>query len=418
MPAAYGMTSDKLFVGLPDQIALFETTADGDASPFRRIFGPSTGINGNTSLALDGFGNIYVSNFANSSVTVFFRNALGDAPPVRTIAGIGAGTIFPFGLATDSTGNLHILSLGSGIATKETVRITVHGPDDFGNAPPLRTLSRIHLGPDLESGDVSFLISGIAVDSHDNLYFCQSSPGAISVYRPGARDPDRPFRTITGANTGLQAPHGMDFDDSNNLYVANGHSILVFGPGAHGNVAPIRTIKGPHTGLTNCTSIAVDPTGVVYAGNLFPQDEDGHITVHAPGANGDAAPFHTIAGEMKIRIAGLAINKPRIFVPTPLVTKSDLALVASLYGGVTVDGGGFIFIGGVPIPVPVGPLPGDVTAAMIARRDILMALVIEQMASGLNDLEEQHRIRKAALDMLERKAGELRGGLPAKHTHT
>jgi hypothetical protein len=199
----------------------------------------------------------------------------------------------------------------------------------------------------------------------------------------------------------------MDFDDFNNLYVANGHDILVFAPGAHGNVAPIRTIRGPHTGLTNCVSIAVDPTGIVYAGNFFPQDQDGHITVHAPGADGDVAPLHTITGDLKFGIAGLAINKPKLFVPTPTVMRSESALIASLFGGVAVDGGGFIFIGGIPIPVPVGPLRGDVTPAMSARRDILMGLVIEQLASSLIDLDQQRRIRKAALEMLERKTGEL-----------
>ena len=97
MPPANGMSSDKLFVGLNEQVALFETTADGEAAPFRRILGPSTGINGNIALALDGFGNIYVGNFANSSVTVYFRNALGDAPPVRKIAGAAAGPFFRSG---------------------------------------------------------------------------------------------------------------------------------------------------------------------------------------------------------------------------------------------------------------------------------------------------------------------------------
>jgi hypothetical protein len=281
----------------------------------------------------------------------------------------------------------------------------------------LRTLSRIHLGPDLGGGDVSFGISGIAVDMHDNLYFCQSSPGAISVFHPGAHDPDRPFRTITGPNTGLRAPHAMDFDDFNNLYVANGHDILVFAPDAHGNVAPIRTIRGPHTGLTNCISIAVDPTGIVYAGNYFVQNQDGHITVHAPGADGDVAPLHTIAGDLKFGIAGLAINKPKVFVATPTVMRSEAALVASLFAGVAVDGGGFIFIGGVPIPVPVGPLRGDVTQAMTVRRDILMGLIIEQMAAALTDLDEQRRFRRAALEMLESKAGELLARLPARHTH-
>jgi hypothetical protein len=209
----------------------------------------------------------------------------------------------------------------------------------------------------------------------------------------------------------------MDFDDLNNLYVANGHSILVFAPDAHGNVAPIRTIKGPHTGLTNCVSIAVDPTGIVYAGNFFAQDPDGHITVHAPGADGDVAPLHTITGAVKFGISGLAINKPKVFVPTPTVTRNDSALIARLFGAVAVDGGGFIFIGGIPIPIPVGPLRGEVTQAMSVRRDILLGLVIEQTASGLTDQDEQHRIRKAAIQMLEKKTGELLARLPARQSH-
>ena len=34
MPPAYGMSSDKLFAGLTDQIAVYETTSDGGAPPF------------------------------------------------------------------------------------------------------------------------------------------------------------------------------------------------------------------------------------------------------------------------------------------------------------------------------------------------------------------------------------------------
>jgi hypothetical protein len=50
-------------------------------------------------------------------------------------------------------------------------------------------------------------------------------------------------------------------------------------------------------------------------------------------------------------------------------------------------------------------------------RDILMGLIIEQMASGITNLDEQHRIRKATLEMLEKKAGELLARLPAKQAH-
>src|SRR5438477_57878 len=112
--------------------------------------------------------------------------------------------------------------------------------------------------------------------------------------------------------------------------------------------------------LGKAFSVAVDPSGVVYVGSQDKEDNDAHVTVYASGASGDAAPIRTLA-EFALSFKGIALNKPRNPLPSSVPQVGQvLGQVATLFGGVAVDGGGLVFVGGVPIPVgPWGELsPG------------------------------------------------------------
>src|SRR5207249_8412524 len=89
------------------------------------IAGGNTGLNGPFGIALDGAGNIYVSNGGNS-ITVYAAGASGDATPTATIAGGNTGLNFPFGIALDGAGNIYVTNLNAN-------SITVYAAGASGN---------------------------------------------------------------------------------------------------------------------------------------------------------------------------------------------------------------------------------------------------------------------------------------------
>jgi hypothetical protein len=94
--------------------------------------------------------------------------------------------------------------------------IKVYGPGAAGNASPIRTITGIQVG----DGN----LMNIAVDLSDRLYLSEGLPGIISIYAPFAYGQ----APRTGVGGSLDEPGGMDFDGSNNLYVANSGNVLVF----------------------------------------------------------------------------------------------------------------------------------------------------------------------------------------------
>lgn len=94
--------------------------------------------------------------------------------------------------------------------------------------------------------------------------------------------------------------------------------------------------------------------------------------------------------------------------PGPTHLGKVLELVATLFGGIAVDGSGIAFVGGAPIPV--GPW-GELSPGMLARRDILIGLAIEQLASNVGDRPGQSKIRVEALELVRTKVNELLASL-------
>ena len=87
-----------------------------------------------TTVALDGTGNLYVTNLVVNSILVFPAGATDNVPPLRTISGTNTGLSSPTGVVLDNAGNLYV--------TNNNVNsITVYPPGASGNVPPSRTIS-------------------------------------------------------------------------------------------------------------------------------------------------------------------------------------------------------------------------------------------------------------------------------------
>ncbi|MEA2720382.1 MAG: hypothetical protein QOJ39_2246 [Candidatus Eremiobacteraeota bacterium] len=220
-------------------------------------FAPGAGINANpiartldkvvsmpSGIAVDAGGSVYVANSGQPgngasirpSVTVFAHNALGAAP-VRTISGDATGLTNPFGIAAAPDGTIYV-AVNSG----STGRVLVFAPGQVGNQVPTRQI--------LPTSTPPFLLRGVALDAAGNFYVAGQTvaPAAVAdavfIFAPGS---DHPARTITGfANTKLASPWGITVDDAGNVYVSNAanNTVTVYAPDAKGDAAPIRTIRG------------------------------------------------------------------------------------------------------------------------------------------------------------------------------
>jgi hypothetical protein len=388
----------QLYVGiLRAQVSVYDLGATGSAPPARTLVGPDTGLDGVGGVALDNAGFLYVGNESPSTVTVYPPGADGDTAPARIIAGDQTRLGIPASTALDSTGQLYVLNSG-GVPANRTV--TVYAPGATGNAAPVATIG----GIEVDQGN----LNAIAVDLLDQLYVSEDLPGVISVYPPGAAGSAVPVRRINGPSTRLGTVSGMDFDADNNLYVANGDDVLVFGPAANGDTAPTRVISGVHTGISEGFNLAVQPDGTIYVGDFDAGLTNGRITVYAPGAHGDAAPIRTITGLAGIPFGGMAIDKIRQR-PRPSHFNRIPELVGILLGGVAVDGGGVVIVGGIPIPI--GPW-GPPTADSASRADLLIGMAIEQLGSHVADEQRASAIRASALELMKSKINQMIARLP------
>ncbi|MGO9451267.1 MAG: hypothetical protein ACLQDV_09530 [Candidatus Binataceae bacterium] len=148
-----------------------------------------------------------------------------------------------------------------------------------------------------------------------------NSNPAILVFPNGASGDIAPTRTISGSNTGLNAPFGVAVDKSGNIFVANegGSNVLKFEAAANGNVAPTAIISGPNTDLASPPlgplEISLDRERQVYVTNV----PNNSVLIFAPDADGDVAPTATIAG------ANTQLNGPiqAVFDPGGNIYVSD-----------------------------------------------------------------------------------------------
>lgn len=267
-------TADTLYVANTGQnaILIYENASalelpDGLASADRLISGPETGLRRPGGVAYDATRQrLYVANEGNASILVFHAGCSetgllnGDIPPCQVLSGASTLLDAPGALAVDPARD--ILYISNEGANSILVYENASQSSTQGNLPPTRTISSIQ-SP-----------LGIFIDSaNDRLYVVQSEDqAAVLVYenastRAGQTSPDR---TLTGSNTLLVFPTGIDVDiDQNLIYVVNndhtadGDSALLifsdpFANCAVCDVSPSRIITGDETELNVSADIAVD----------------------------------------------------------------------------------------------------------------------------------------------------------------
>ncbi|HVR45247.1 MAG TPA: hypothetical protein VMT95_01210 [Candidatus Binatia bacterium] len=191
----------------------------------------TNGIKTPSFCAIDGNGNLWVTNIGGPNVTEY----LYGSPKPHVV--ITKGLAFPVGVAIDHSGNVFVAN-GWGAPQQN---VEVYAP---GTKAPSRTITDGITHP-----------VGIGVDSSGTLYVTNATTNSVEAYLAGQ---DHPYRTIIA---GLDVPVAVVLNSKGWLYVANfgnSNNVVEFPPGS---ITPSRR---------RISKSVYAPQGVAYFPALLP----------------------------------------------------------------------------------------------------------------------------------------------------
>jgi DNA-binding beta-propeller fold protein YncE len=203
-------------------------------------------------VALDGAGNLFVSDHANNRIVVITP---GGVASVLTIGGSAPALSEPTALAFDGAGNLYISDYGNGRIV-EVSSLMVAGTTSRG------------IGTVIGTGSYTTTtdgITGVAVDPMGNIYipdgyqFSADPSRVIKVTAAGV------VSLLTPTGITFSSPEGVGIDGMGNIYIDDaGHNRIVEITTA--GVASVLTINGlpSPTSLSGPFGVTVDPFGNLY----------------------------------------------------------------------------------------------------------------------------------------------------------
>ena len=234
------------------EVLIYAPGASGTAAPAQTIQLPGLFNNSIAGMDVDTAGNLYISSYVAigsgpsgrvyPGLSVYAYSAAGSKQS-RVIAGDQTTILGDTEIAVDGPGNIYV---AGGSYADGPQPILIFGPKATGNVAPDATIA----GPNT----TLYFIRGIATDVLGDIYvasLAQNTSGlggplsgipSILEFAPGAIGNVAPIRTITGSATGMGEIGNLEVDSSGNIYVLDGSSIHKFAPDAKGNVAPAATI--------------------------------------------------------------------------------------------------------------------------------------------------------------------------------
>ncbi len=328
-----------------------------------------------TGLALDGAGNLYISDILNNRI----RKVAAGTGIISTYAGngtlaysgdngpaISAGISYPAGIVMDAAGNLYIAESGSErirkVAASTGTITTVAGNGQYGYTGDGGAATSAELRDP----------TGVALDLAGNLYISDTYNNVVRKVAAGtgiittvAGNGTAGYTGDGGPATGaeLYLPYGVAVDTVGNLYVADTYNVVVRKVTTSNGT--INTVAG-NGNAPACYSLGADGGAATSAALCYPQsvsvDNTGNLYIADTSRNRirmvtavSSAPT-TATAAPTFTVSGGTYNSPQV------VTITDSTPGAAIY--VTMDGTPpFTFSPGYRGPINV---TGGVTISAVA----------------------------------------------------
>jgi hypothetical protein len=260
---------------------------NGNATPSASIVGSATQLSAPQYLAVDTTNDrLFVANQGTSAILIFEHASTksGNVVPDRIISGANTLLVSPADVQLDATRDLLYVADGAQVLVFSSASTV------SGNVAPARNIS------------TGFTIAALLIDSAgDRIFLANSSSNAVNVYDSAStlNNVVSANRILSGSQTQLSAPSGLQIDGSGRLVVSDfGSASITIYTGAatvNGNTAPATTINGGNTHLSNPSQIAV----VGSSGELFIADGTAASVVffnNLSTTTGNATPTNVING--------------------------------------------------------------------------------------------------------------------------
>lgn len=277
-----------------NEVLLMRGTAGGNVAPAQILSGSATQLDNPSGLALGPSGVLYVANrplSGNGAITVYPSFTGGNIRPTFYLRGNLTQLTDPSMLALDSSGTVYATNPGSNSIVAFASNLSVNVYPSLWIAGTATNLSQPN---------------GIAIGPNGNIFVANTGNNSITVYLPVSTTTtpanEAPILTISGSNTGLNAPFGLAIDSFGRLYVGNrgNNTVEVFAQtNVSGNVAPLFTLAGPSTHLDHPAELWFDSSFQLDVANL--DAGSGSVAVFSPlpfplPGNGNIAPVLLISG--------------------------------------------------------------------------------------------------------------------------
>ena len=290
--------------------------------------GPSAGSSTPTGFPTPVVRFIYATSAGTNSVFLFKGNTPGNAAPTQTISGNLTQLDNPAGLAFSTAGVLYVANR----STNGNGAITVYPGFIGGNVQPTFFIR----GNVTQLSDPSMIVL-----SHTGaVYVTNPSTNRVVAFAAGLSTNVFPSSWIQGSVTNLSQPNGIALDAAGNIWVANtgNNTITAYAPVSTttipANEAPFITISGPNTGLNAPFGLAFDSVGRLWVGN----QGNNTIEVFAAAPSGNIAPQFTYSG-----------SATQLNVPEQINFDSFQQLDVANFGS---GSGSIEVFGQLPFPIP------------------------------------------------------------------
>jgi len=250
------------------------------AGTFAQSTPVSSGLSAPSAVALDGAGNLYISDTGNARV-VMVPNEQGTLNPADMSVMNVPGLSSPNGLATDASGNLYIADAGNGAVIELPA----------GGGVPSTVIAGLSS------------VQGLAIDAAGDVYVTGNNQ--VTEYPQGGGSP-------TPVGSGFLSPGSVAVDPSGAVYVVDS-----------GNSQTVRVVSGGSaqqtvvvTGISSPQNVSVDAAGNLYvtAGNIVYEvnrTQAAAVVFGSTGVGSNSAPQTVTvsnAGDQPLTISNLAVS--------------------------------------------------------------------------------------------------------------